>query len=129
MNEAPRRTKAYLVIMSNKDPIRIDEEELQKIVEGSARGGLVVVKQGVVNPSYIVDIQLDKERMREWHDRCQYGFGQGEEASRLGIEPLSHIYTQGAPLAVLLEKKQVELEALLPKQPPRLGAGKGEGSM
>jgi len=128
-----RRTKAYLVVMSNKDPIKIDEEELQKVVEGSAGGaGLIVCKKGVINPSYIVDIQLDKERMREWNDRCQYGHGQGEEYNRKGIEPLTRIYSEGSPIAVLLEKKQVELERLLPQRKKELSTGKvdnnqGEG--
>lgn len=120
----PRRTKAYLVVMSNKDPIKIDEEELYKVVEASAGGGLVVVKQGVINPSFIVDIQLDKERMREWNERCQYGFGQGEEYNRKGIEPLSRIYSQGSHISVLLDKKQKELEATLPKPPAQLTEGK-----
>lgn len=120
----PRRTKAYLVVMSSKESIKIDEEELQKVLEASAGGGLCVVKQGVINPSFIVDIQLDRERMREWADRCKYGNGQGDEYNRKGLEPLSHIYSQGAPIAQLLEKKQVELEALLPKQPERLTEGK-----
>jgi len=109
--------------MSSKESIKIDEEELQKILEASAGGGLCVVKQGVINPSFIVDIQIDKERMREWTTQCQYGHGQGEEYDRKGIPPLNRIYSEGTPIAQLLAKKQIELEAGLPRQPERLGSG------
>lgn len=110
-----RRTKAYLVIMSNKDPVQIDEEELEKIVVASTKGGLVVCKRGVVNPSYVVDIQLDKERMREWKESCRYGFGQGEENEKKGLDQLVPIYSEGSNIRIALDKRTLELEAKLPK--------------
>ncbi len=111
-----RRTKAYIVQMSKGDPIQIDEEELQKVIEGANAGELIVVKQGVINPSYMVDIRPDKERLRQWSRDCSYGLTQGEEANRIGIIPLRHIYSEGGTIGKMLKDSTKRLEASMPKQ-------------
>jgi len=111
-----RRTKAYLAIMSRGDPIKLDEEELQKVAAGANAGELIVVKQGVINPSYLVCIENDKDRLEAFRRETQYGLGQGEIANRRGIKPLGHIYSEGGHIAKALEESTKRIEASMPKQ-------------
>ena len=45
----------YEIIMSKGQTIKIDEEDLQKIQE-NIKAPLVKVKQGIINPSFMVSI-------------------------------------------------------------------------
>ena len=58
-------TQRYKIILSNtKETITIREEELQKVLKGISTGSPVVVREGILNPSYFVAIVPDQERMR-----------------------------------------------------------------
>lgn len=54
--------KSYEVVLSTKDRIKCDAGELSKLVEGIKSGSMIRLKQGLVNPSFIVTITLDEER-------------------------------------------------------------------
>ena len=55
----------YKVIMSSlKDGITIREDELSKVLKGINEGGVIIVREGVINPSFLVAIVEDKDRMR-----------------------------------------------------------------
>ncbi len=124
-----RRTIAYLVYTSSmKDPVRIDEEELEKIAEAGKRmGALVFLKQGVVNTSHIVSVVPDGARINEWLRQCDYGVGRGDIYKAEGIKPLRHMYGENTPIALLIEKKTEELELRLTKAPEQLGGEGGYG--
>lgn len=58
--------KASLVELSNGTRIKIDEEEVDKVLEAISSGGVVVLKQGIItNTNYIVGITPDFQRMSE----------------------------------------------------------------
>jgi hypothetical protein len=86
-----RRTKAYLVQLSKGDPVKIDEDELPKVLQAIQSGNPAIVRQGIVNPSYITSVVPDKDRIEQWLRECRYGHGQGDEARARGIKSLDDI--------------------------------------
>jgi len=56
--------KAFIVELSNKRNIKIDADEVDAVIAGVARGAVVKLRQGVVNPSFFVDIVIDEDRMK-----------------------------------------------------------------
>ena len=52
----------YIVKLSNKAEIPIDEDEVQRVVEGLKSGTLVKVRQGIFNPSFFVAVVEDETR-------------------------------------------------------------------
>lgn len=58
--------KFYKIILNTKQFIEIDEDDFEKIKKEMGSGNLIKVKQGIVNPSYIVailPIEKDKEKI------------------------------------------------------------------
>jgi len=56
----------FKIILSNcKQGITIREEELKSVLAGINSGSIVIVKEGIFNPSYFVGIVEDRERMNE----------------------------------------------------------------
>lgn len=112
-----QRTKAYRVFLSTGGSIRIDEEEIEKVFNGMAEGAIIMVKQGLINPSYVTGVSLDDERMQEWRRECQYNapsetdpeLTQGQVAKQRGVKPLKDIYGN-SPVRKLLEQSQRKLE-------------------
>lgn len=102
------RTKAYKVIMSQGDPIKIDEEEVDKVINGCAQGNLIVVNQGMINPSYLISVVADGERIMDWERTLKYGQGQGEENRRRGIRSLANIF-EGSAIGKQLEEGKKKL--------------------
>ena len=93
-----RRTKAYKVIMSNGDPIQVEQEEIEKVLAGAQAKGLIVVKRGIINPAFIVSVVDDKDRLQAWHKQTNYsaieadGTRQGDKYLREGLKPLDVIF-------------------------------------
>ena len=54
----------YILNLSNTS-IKIDEDEVNKILAGINTGQVVVLRQGVFNPSYFVSIEEDIYQKRE----------------------------------------------------------------
>lgn len=48
--------KLYKLIYSTGDRIRIDEDDYAKFGQHCASGNFILLKQGLVNPSYVVGI-------------------------------------------------------------------------
>lgn len=67
-----KQTRAYLVVLSKGDPIKIDQEEFDKVINGISTKAPIIVKRGLINPSYVVSVISDKERMREWNENRKY---------------------------------------------------------
>lgn len=100
-----RRTKAFKVIMSRGDAIQIDEEELDAVVEGMNTGKVIIVKRGVINPSYLVTIEQDKDRIQAWTEQFKYGHGQGDKIRARGLESLDNIFGQ-TKVGMAIEAKE-----------------------
>lgn len=52
----------YIVKLSNKAEIQIDEDEVARVVDGLKSGTLVKVRQGIFNPSFFVAVVEDENR-------------------------------------------------------------------
>lgn len=84
MKETPK--KGFLVIMSRGKDIQIEDYEVKKVVAGIGTGGVVAVKQGFINPSFFVDIVVDKARMAEHADDNRH------ETKKIPLEPLKNVF-------------------------------------
>ncbi len=57
--------KAYKIIMSKGDPIKIEVDELDKVIQGIKTGQPVIIRQGIFNPSFYVSIIEDSARVKD----------------------------------------------------------------
>ena len=102
-----RRTKAFVVSLSDREEIKIDQEELKKVESALESGNFVKVKQGIINPSFVVNITLDQRRIQDWIDMCGHGFGY-EGINESGIPALDN--KTGVKEITLLEAQNLGLE-------------------
>lgn len=93
-----RFTKAYVARLSNEGYVKIDHDEIEKVVAGMERGHPIILRNGIINPSYITGIMEDRDRIREWHDECNRGNGDGDKARDSGIRSLKNIF-EGTAIA------------------------------
>ena len=56
-------TKAYKIILSSGGEIRIDQDELNSAMVAVNTGSMGKMRQGIFNPSFLVAIILDEERV------------------------------------------------------------------
>ena len=82
--------------MSVGDAVKIDADELDKLVSGFGRG-LIAVKQGIINPSFMVSVVPDK-------DRIEKIYGDGSVAE---LPPLVNVF-QGLKLQVADKMRQID---------------------
>lgn len=60
--------KGFKLILSTKDVVLVDESEIQRVMEGIQNGGIIKLKQGLVNPSYIVTLVEDEDRVKKFRE-------------------------------------------------------------
>jgi hypothetical protein len=101
-NEKP---KAYVVRMSIKNgDIKIDVDEVGKVIQGIASGQPVLVRQGCVNPSFYVAIVEDVDRLKSYYEEInrikaendgnkRYGFNNGQQKALPEFTPLRDIFS------------------------------------
>jgi len=77
--------QGFKAVMSRGDDIRLDPDEVALVQEGAKRGLMVQVKQGIINPSFLVSIIEDKTR------EIRYTPGFTHERRSLGMEPLRNL--------------------------------------
>lgn len=97
--------KSYVVELSTKTTVRIDPDELPNLLEGMRRGVPVMLKQGLVNPSYVVAVREDAERFAKFIEDTKYP----QDAARRsrGMEPLANIFKDTPLIARSADKKQI----------------------
>lgn len=86
----------YLVELSNKRQIPIDPEELAKVLNGIQTGSPVILKQGIFNPSFFVDIVRDEKRIMEVIENNrinEFNINQGL-AKPKELQPLKDIFAE-----------------------------------
>lgn len=86
-------TKAYIVRLSGNIEIKIDQDELMKVVSGIHGKQSIVVRNGMINPSFYIGIVADEKRIENWLDDLKY-LDPSEKARRRmnGMEPLKNIF-------------------------------------
>lgn len=91
-------TKAYIAKLSNDNYVKVDQDEVVKVAQAIDQKRSVIVRNGLINGSFCIGIMEDRDRIREWHDECNRGFGDGDRAKNEGIKPLRNIF-DGTPIA------------------------------
>lgn len=79
--------RAFKAVMSKGDDVRLDPEEVPFVMAAYAAGKGAHVKQGFVNPSYLVSIVEDKERRIAFIEDTKYD----DKRRGLGMEPLKNL--------------------------------------
>lgn len=102
------REKCFKVILSTKTEVRCDKSEIQRVIEGITNGGIIKLKQGLINPSFIVAVVEDEQRrisfvedvnsivQHNTQDREYHG-GKNQRQLPSGLKPLKDIL-QGTQL-------------------------------
>ena len=89
---------AYKVILSNKIEIKIDQDELQGVIDIMGSGSIVRVRQGIFNPSFVVAIVEDEDRLERFYEaqdnRRKYNELHPEEEPKpiIGFKPLKNVF-------------------------------------
>lgn len=86
-------TRSYKAILSTKHEVKIDPNEIEDVLRGAGNGNLIQVRQGLINPSYLVAIVEDKERKDLFLEDTKYD---GSRRSG-GMKPLQDILSKSAP--------------------------------
>ena len=60
--------RGYKIVMSTGEEVKIDHEEIEVVMLGAQVKGMIRVKQGIVNPSFIVSVLPDKDRKDVLYD-------------------------------------------------------------
>lgn len=119
-------TKCYKVVVSSGDPVQIDPDEIDKLLESMSKGGVVVFRRGIVNTSYVTSVIPDIERHAEWIRDCNYSDGSGEKAKQEGMMPLRSIWEgTGTKIEKLVEEAwenalNAQPTKVIGSPPPRL---------
>ena len=80
------RPKAYIVRMSVKNmDIRIDEDEIAKVLKGISSGAIIKVRQGIINPSFFAGITEDVERVNAYEQELRDVFIHNDQCKQLNI--------------------------------------------
>ena len=80
------RPKAYIVRMSVKNmDIRIDEDEINKVLQGIKTGAIIKVRQGIINPSFFAGITEDVERVNAYEQELRDILTNNRQAKELGV--------------------------------------------
>lgn len=64
--------QGFKAVMSNGPEVKIDLDEVAAVVQSAAKGNFIKVRQGVINPSYIVAIVEDSERKIKFLEDTKY---------------------------------------------------------
>ena len=83
-------TYGLKVILSTKHEIKIDPKEVEIVLEAIASGSIIKVRQGIINPSYVVAVVEDEKRKIEFFENTKY-----DKASRnQGMKRLGDIFNK-----------------------------------
>lgn len=61
------RSMRYEVVLSTKERIECEPDELQRVIAGIKAGSMIKLKQGLVNPSFIVTIVRNETHANQIH--------------------------------------------------------------
>ena len=75
--------------MSHGDAIKVDEDEVREVMMGIDGKHPIIVKQGLINPSFVVSVVVDKDRVEK-----TYGDG-----SVSGLATLENVFDNVKKLA------------------------------
>lgn len=88
-------TYGLKVILSTKHEIQIDPDEVAAVMEAISSGSIAKVKQGIINPSYVVAVVEDVKRKHDFIEDTQYD----KEKRGQGMKSLSDVFSTTKLLA------------------------------
>lgn len=94
--------KCFKIILSTKTEVKCDKDEIKRVIAGIKDGGIIKLKQGLINPSFIVAVVEDEERRLKFveqindienHNRQdnEYHGGRNQRQLPSGMKPLKNI--------------------------------------
>jgi hypothetical protein len=86
-------TRGFKAIMSTGEEIKIDADEIEVAQRAVATGQFIRVRQGIINPSYLVSIVEDKHRRIEFLEDTKYEPHKREG----GMKSLADIFSKHVP--------------------------------
>lgn len=79
------KPQAYIVHLSSKCSLKVDADELTKIIEGLKSGQLVILRQGIFNPSFFICMEADRDRLDSYYSDLEEIKKSNDQYDRLGI--------------------------------------------
>jgi len=94
--------KCFKVILSTKTEVKCDKDEIKRVIAGIKDGGIIKLKQGLINPSFIVAVVEDEERRLRFveevngisqhnYQDIEYHGGKNQRQLPSGMKPLKNI--------------------------------------
>lgn len=80
--------RCFKAVLSTKHEIKLDPAEIDAVMAGAAQGKLIRVKQGLINPSYLVAIIEDEERRISFLDDTKYD----DKKRSVGMKSLKDVF-------------------------------------
>lgn len=120
------KLQAYIVKLSNNAEVPIDPDEVQKLLAGVSRGSMVKVRQGLINPSFIVAVVPDKKRIGDFLQETKYSDPETQAKRRAGLHALGDIFDGVLPAGMGQDRAQIGTgRDLIPKMttPPEPYSG------
>lgn len=74
--------KFKVILSGDHDGVRVLEDEIPKVIEAARTNDLAVLKHGVINGTYFVDIKRDKEA-----ERKEWKFANTEDEIQTAFDP------------------------------------------
>lgn len=65
--------------------VKIDEDEIQKVLKGISSGAIIKVRQGIINPSFFAGITEDVDRLLAYENELNEVFIHNDQCKRLNI--------------------------------------------
>ena len=80
------KPKAFIVKMSVKGlDVKIEPEEIEKVVNAIKSGGIAIVKQGIINTSFFAGIVEDTDRIKTYMEEVNRIADQNRKHEEYGI--------------------------------------------
>jgi hypothetical protein len=101
---------AYKIILSNKTEIQIDEDELKFVVEAINTKSMCKVRQGLFNPSFLVAIVEDEQRLEDFKEEQRKRidhikmYPEKKDILLTGFKNLRDVFSQSSLLPALKPK-------------------------
>lgn len=70
--------RKYKIILSSKTEVLIDEDELENVMSAIDQGAMVKVRQGIINPSFVIAIVPALEYIADYKERYKYEIRDGK---------------------------------------------------
>ena len=95
----------YIIHLSNKSEVQIDEDEVEIVVESIKTGKIGRVRQGIFNPSFFVSLTMDDKRYEQYKSDNQYRGGANQQPlDNRTLAPLKDIFQNILPEAKTSKK-------------------------